>query len=238
MNEAALQDLSWLSFVKEWDETKHPRHPAGSPDGGKFAAGYSEGEYSPEQRNWLKELARDQKDAERTGKVPQGVRIDTKMDRPAVKDEDAKMFLSVYKEFEDSNAARMGTKYGGLHSMILAEGKVMNSPESPPPIKLGTPKECFRNSTLMALENAHQDWHYAEGYVFQPEVPIAIHHAWIWDEKNQHVIDPTIGWSPKAKYIGLSYSSKGMQEAMRGNRFYGLYRQGHDYTDLMLRGGR
>ena len=48
MNRFVDDDLDWLVEVrdeeKDWDESKHPRVPAGSPEGGQFGSGGGVGE--------------------------------------------------------------------------------------------------------------------------------------------------------------------------------------------------
>ena len=215
----------WLQEVLKGDYPGHPFR------GNQYTGGRG---HNAQQRGWLKEMEVEQRKAEAAGAIPRGVRYDTKLDAPEVSDEDANSLMEMYARYERNLAKDQGWKYGGAHDFTLGEGSVMLSPERPPAIDLMTPKECFSNSTSMVMgSGTHR---YCEGYVMLPNLPMPIHHAWVWDETTSTLMDPTLGWQPKAKYFGTKFSTPYLYKAMMKNKYYGLLVQGDNKRSLLTTG--
>ena len=62
--------------------------------------------------------------------------------------------------------------YDSFQDLVLREGQLFIPTKKPKGIKLGKVKECYRNASLLALEN--EDFFYAEGYEGLP-----FEHAWV-----------------------------------------------------------
>lgn len=215
-----------------WEASEHPR--------GKTTEESNEGSftfkthgYSAWQKQVLREAKAKQKDFEKNG-GQKGVRYDAKLEADAVTEEQARALLQMAGgQYEENKGNASGVPYQGPKSFVKLEGRFMPVPDSPPPIKLRTMKECFKNSTDFVMEHSER-YDYCEGYVFLPNLPIPIHHAWVWDNKTGTLIDPTLGWMPKAQYWGVKFSSAFLIANIVKNKYYGLLMQGDTPTDLVL----
>ena len=67
-----------------------------------------------------------------------------------------------------------------------------------------TAKECYSNATKMMLDDPTK-YDYVEGYYTSSHLPFPIEHAWLVDKGNGTVVDPTLGWQPTARYVGVIY---------------------------------
>lgn len=214
-----------------WEADEHPR--------GKTTEESNEGSftfkgrgYSSTQKQWLAEAKAKQKAFEKNG-GQKGVRYDAKLEADAVTKEQARDLMYRMSGLEDVKAQQDGSPYQGPKTFVKLEGTFMRVPDEPPPIKLRTMKECFKNSTDFVMEHSKR-YEYCEGYVFLPNLPIPIHHAWVWDNEKGHVIDPTLGWAPKAQYWGVKFSGEFLIANLVKQRYYGLLMQGDSPTDLVM----
>jgi len=91
-------------------------------------------------------------------------------------------YLSQVAEFMDRHDQR------SVERMVLDFGREYEWQPRPDHIDPGRAKECFTNAFWLARDN---DWLYVEGYVLTPDMPIAIHHAWVVDGGGR-LIDPTL----------------------------------------------
>lgn len=148
-------------------------------------------------------------------------------------DTSLKYHLETMAKFMRSMRDRTGdASYASIEEFVLGEGEPMYLTPGDVALRLGTPKECFRNSTTFVLE--HPDHVYAEGYVLSPKVPVAIHHAWVLDPDG-HVLDPTLGWRQGAAYYGVGFSLPEVLTQIRATGYYGLYvPDGICMSDLVL----
>ena len=49
-------------------------------------------------------------------------------------------------------------------------------------------------------------------------------------------MDPTLGWQPKAKYLGTKFSTSYLYKALMKNKYYGLLSQGDAKRALLTIG--
>lgn len=206
----------------------NPNHePAGSPKGGQFAKATSGAgvpkhmwqekntasdlrRYRPSEKMWIKEAEAKQRAYEKSSEGRVGVKYDAVLEGEKVSEEMHRKFLG----------------FGKLKEFVSREGSSMEAPDSPPQIKLGKMKSCFENASKVIMFNQFTEddekYKYCEGYVMLPTLPIPIHHAWLQD-KDGKVVDPTLGWQPKASYIGIAYSKDDLFRSLRKNKTYGLF---------------
>lgn len=150
--------------------------------------------------------------------------------------EDVEGYLNVSAHFQRENMKKHpieGQKYGGTADFITAEGHEFDVPEEPPQIKLMTPKECYSNATHMALDNPKQ-YDYVEGVYASPHLPFPIEHAWLVDKNTGTVVDPTLGWQPKARYVGVAYPKMFVMRKMLQNKYYGIHSDGNMMNPVTL----
>lgn len=126
-----------------------------------------------------------------------------------------------------------GVKYGGPQDFVRNEGREFDPPDSPPQIKLGIPKECYSNATKMMLNNGDK-YNYVEGYYASGHLPFPIEHAWLEDKATGKVVDPTLGWQPTARYMGVAYPKKFVVHKMVQNKYYGIHSDGNTVNDVVL----
>jgi hypothetical protein len=214
-------DLDWKDKIVEKGEGK------GHPFRGNQ---YTGGAYSAKEAQWLRELVAKQKNT----KLPLGVRHDAVLEGERLPLENMTNFMEMLAEFQRSNAKSHGLKYGGREDFVLAEGKEFHPPESPPPIKLGVPKQCFSNAAKMVLDDMSGKYAYVEGFVQSPKLPMPIHHAWVVDKETSAVIDPTLGWSPKNRYMGVQFDTKFLRKKLFEQGYYGLLSGEHMVNPIAL----
>jgi hypothetical protein len=83
----------------------------------------------------------------------------------------------------------------------------------------GEQKQCFRNSTWLALENSNLT--YVEGYAC-PGGLIPIPHAWCIDEEG-NVVDVTLRKPETTHYFGIPVSREFLQNFLDTSGYYGLF---------------
>lgn len=94
-----------------------------------------------------------------------------------------------------------------------------------------TPKDCFRNATVMALENP--DLYYCEGYAFKPSLGIPIHHGWCVTNQGK-IVDPTWETPEQCFYIGHKPDKKTYIEWIAVTECPGILGGDHGYARLLL----
>jgi hypothetical protein len=127
-------------------------------------------------------------------------------------------------------------KYCGTPDFVLQEGKEFKVPATPPKIALMTPKECFKNSATMAVmeRGGSGKYDYVEGYTMDRLLPFPIDHAWLADKQTGEVVDPTLGWRPKAQYFGVKFDKPFVMKKLVQNGHYGLFSDGVMGCPLVL----
>jgi hypothetical protein len=138
-------------------------------------------------------------------------------------------------DFRRENPAWAGidSKYRSAEEFVVNEGKAYEVPDEPPQIQLMTPKECYRNSALTVIRKPDK-YDYVEGYYASPDLPIKIEHAWLVDKETGKVVDPTLGWRPKAAYHGVRFDRKFVIRKMVKNGYYGIMSDGHDMNEVTM----
>jgi hypothetical protein len=76
-----------------------------------------------------------------------------------------------------------------MQEFVIKKGKEYPGRALPRPYRKMPPKQCFSNAGELARRRP--DLRYCEGFATSPYVPIAFHHAWLVDIKDE-VIDPTV----------------------------------------------
>lgn len=111
-------------------------------------------------------------------------------------------------------------RYKSSQRLILETGKPFFKRVEPAQFR-GKPKQCFQNCFEALLK--HPELSYCEGYVIDDELPIAIHHAWLINDKLE-VIDPT--WNDKdstgCTYFGVALNDEFVMDFARKTKHYGI----------------
>lgn len=172
---------------------------------------------SPQEREWLRDGKKMQRDYMKKGGRP-GTRFDM-VDAPPRSQEECDMLMKFM---------------GGIGQFVLKQGEWMSPPSEPPNIELGEMKQCFMNAGRMALFN--DDYEYVEGYMISTSIPFPIHHGWVVKKGTNEVIDPTMGWRPDARYVGVRHPQKFLMRKINENGYWGTFMNGRDLPTKFLMG--
>jgi hypothetical protein len=192
---------------------------------------------TPTEKEYLDEFKQKQKAfVKDTGKL--GLRFDADLTGEAVPEKDMAQYIAMLAHHQHQNMLRHakddpGMKYGGTADFLQHEGEWFDLPDKAPQIKLMTPKECFRNASVMALENPTK-YDYVEGLYVSSHLPMPIDHAWLVEKKTGKVVDPTLGWQPTSRYFGVAYDKRFLVKKMRQNEYFGVHSNGIMMSDLVL----
>jgi hypothetical protein len=107
-----------------------------------------------------------------------------------------------------------------MQRYVLGEGrafeKVIQGPR-------GEPKMCFKNAADFVTKNSERRYNYVEGYMLiSPELPILIHHAWVYDKRKKVAIEVTTD-APRAAYYGVEYTKLQLWKWLAKLRYYGIH---------------
>lgn len=171
-------------------------------------------QYTPAQKAQLRDLMA------RTKKMPPGIRADAKLTGDPVLMKDLTDYLTI-----------VGRSGGRVEAFVLKHGEEFKVPDTAPPIKLMTPKECYSNSALQSTAMGGK-LGYAEGWVY-PQGLIPIEHAWNYDLKTGEVIDHTMGWNPKSAYFGVKIPDNKLRRQLATSGVYGALRSDWRESDLV-----
>lgn len=119
-----------------------------------------------------------------------------------------------------------------MERFVLRRGQHYTGRARPKGTRRGTPKECFRNATLLVLRSP-TSVAYCEGYVFRPELPLPIHHA--WGVRDGHVIDTTLTDPQACEYIGVLMPLDVLRSELSRNGVYGLLDTGRGLNVAVVR---
>lgn len=193
------------------------------------------------EKGWLRDHKAKQKQFEKeTGKL--GMRFDAELTGERTPLKSLTDYLSMQANYQRGNLDRLkktggndeGWKYGGTGDYLMSEGKEFDVPSEPPQIKLGTPKECYSNSANTMLDSGGGKYDYAEGLYISPHLPFPIEHAWLVDKATGTVVDPTLGWQPKARYFGVQYPKVFVIKKMLQHKYYGIHSGGEMGNDIVF----
>lgn len=114
---------------------------------------------------------------------------------------------------------------GQFSKYLEANGQQWKSKALPKGIQVGTPKECFRNASMLMMYNKEYD--YAEGIAYPSGLSgdmagIGFLHAWCVD-KAGNVIDNTWENPAGSKYFGVRYSRKDYMKHISKTGMYGVF---------------
>lgn len=112
-----------------------------------------------------------------------------------------------------------------LERFVLRNGKVFDKVLSEAEykklgIKRRKSKECFKNSTDLALYN--DSLTYVEGYAIREDLGLLIQHAWVIDDK-ENVIDTTWNDPEDCIYMGVPFDREILRKETFDNGYYGLF---------------
>ena len=112
-----------------------------------------------------------------------------------------------------------GARYTSEADFILKNGRAFEKSPSSDRVRMGRPRECFRNAANLALRKPDL-YTYVEGYAVNKWVPIRpAAHAWCIDPQS-FVIDPT--WDEGTEYFGVVFRHDYLRRILKGKRDYGL----------------
>lgn len=170
-----------------------------------------------------------------TGKL--GLRYDADLTGERIPEKAVTDYLDAIGDMQVKNLVARGmtdkVKYGGPQDFIRSEGYDFDVPDKPPQIELMTPKNCYGNATITMLRDPTK-YDYVEGYYMSNHVPFPIEHAWVVDKETHTVVDPTLGWQPTGRYVGVIFPKPFVMKKMRQNKYYGIMSNGVTVTDVVL----
>jgi len=187
-------------------------------------------DYSESERQILRNHSKTQKAYLKNGGTP-GTRYDVAQKGDRLPLGDLMGALAIYGAHQRSIAEQHNFLYGGTEEFVLAEGREHDLPKTPPVIPLGEAKQCYKNAADFVMQShwsreEPDRYKYVEGYFMDTRIPIPIEHAYVLDTKTNTVIDPTLGWAPTARYIGVEFSYAEMAKHLAKNKYYGLLSNG------------
>ena len=113
-------------------------------------------------------------------------------------------------------------KFKNIDEFVLKNGQAFHAKELPEEFEAGTPKQCYRNAALLAIQSP--DLTYVEGYALSFGIPMG--HAWVVNEKN-NVIDNT--WTgpigsgiEDREYFGVKFSDQFLTKTLFEREKYGV----------------
>ena len=127
--------------------------------------------------------------------------------------------IQQYADLADRMNTRSDCKYKSIQSLIMVYGRPFIK-KVKSPFK-GEIKLCFKNC-FQALWK-YPNFSYCEGYATDDELPLAVSHAWLVNDKGE-VIDPTwVGKQYKeSSYFGVVFNREYVMEMAEKLRCYGI----------------
>ena len=109
--------------------------------------------------------------------------------------------------------------YTSEADFILKNGRSFEYAALPRGVRMGRPRECFRNAAALALRKPDM-YMYVEGYAVNRWIAThTVAHAWCIGSDN-FVIDPT--WDEGAEYFGVPFRHDYLSRMLKARRDYGL----------------
>lgn len=124
---------------------------------------------------------------------------------------------------------------GETVAYVSAYGQEFPSQDTPAMYGRGTPRECYKNASLLVVGN--KDLTYAEGWGI-PKNGLAFMHAWAVDKQGK-VVDNTWEDSANVKYFGVKYDREKYLKALYRKKVYGVLGGEFDFARHVIEtGGR
>jgi hypothetical protein len=109
--------------------------------------------------------------------------------------------------------------YNSEADFILKNGRSFEYAALPSGVRMGQPRECFRNAATLALRKPGI-YTYVEGYAVNRWMTMhTVAHAWCV-RSNNVVVDPT--WDEGAEYFGVPFQHDYLRRVLKARRDYGL----------------
>ena len=116
-------------------------------------------------------------------------------------------------------AAERCDAYTSEADFILKNGRSFENVALPSRVRMGRPRECFRNAATLALR-VPDTYMYVEGYAVNRWVAMhTVAHAWCIGS-DKFVVDPT--WDEGAEYFGVPFRHNYLRRVLKARRDYGL----------------
>lgn len=96
-----------------------------------------------------------------------------------------------------------GWRYGSLHDVVLAHGRVFEPAPLPENVYPALPGHACKAAAILADQHA---WTYVEGLALLPDMHTVIEHAWCATFGGR-VIDPNLGGNTAAAYLGIAFTT-------------------------------
>ncbi len=108
----------------------------------------------------------------------------------------------------------LGRETAATMRYVAAYGQQHEAAPLPVNIERGTPRECYKNASLMVM--THPELTYAEGFgKTHATGDLTFMHAWGVDKQGR-VVDPTWDHPEKNQYFGVKYDRAYLQERTKG----------------------
>jgi hypothetical protein len=109
--------------------------------------------------------------------------------------------------------------YTSEADFILKNGRPYEAAALPRGIRMGRPRECFRNAATLALRKPNL-YTYVEGYAVNRWIAMhTVAHAWCVGSDN-YAVDPT--WDEGTEYFGVAFRHDYLRRVLKSRRDYGL----------------
>jgi hypothetical protein len=109
--------------------------------------------------------------------------------------------------------------YTSEADFILKNGHSFEYAALPRGVRMGRPRECFRNAAALALRKA-DIYIYVEGYAVNRWIAMhAVAHAWCIGS-DKFVVDPA--WEEGTEYFGVPFRHDYLSRVLKARRDYGL----------------
>ena len=109
--------------------------------------------------------------------------------------------------------------YTSEADFILKNGRSFEYAALPRGVRMGRPRECFRNAATLALRKP-DIYMYVEGYAVNRWMAMhTVAHAWCIGSDN-FVVDPT--WDEGTEYFGVPFRHDYLSRVLKARRDYGL----------------
>lgn len=125
--------------------------------------------------------------------------------------------------------------HGDAQRYVAAYGQRWQSASLPPGMSRGTPQECYKNASLLALENDSLE--FVEGFAKIPSLDgLVFAHAWNVD-KTGKVIDITWDKPEEAEYFGVKYDKATYLKHLYTAKRYGVLGGDVKAAKILIRNG-